>query len=98
MVVNGLTESVATMAAGRNTNYPPWPGQSFTTDTENGLALLGCPNGWGVGYMLTQHSATSLGRKTVDRVAVFGDPVGGFTVRLNLGFHIAGWTPPSVGL
>lgn len=50
----------------------PWPGITVQTSTDPGKALVGCPNGYGVGYMLAQNTA-SLGHKTIDSVVVFAD-------------------------
>ena len=60
-----------------------WPGIAFKADSENGKVLLGCPNGFGVGFMLAQHKV-QLGNKTVGSIRVFGDS----TKHLNLLFEI----------
>jgi hypothetical protein len=49
---------------------PRWPGVSFDTDTRAATALLGTPNGIGVGWLLAQHKR-ELGHKVVDKVVVF---------------------------
>ncbi|KAH7400637.1 hypothetical protein DE146DRAFT_781153 [Phaeosphaeria sp. MPI-PUGE-AT-0046c] len=49
---------------------PPWPGITFKTDTAEGEALLGTPNGSGVAYMLIEHGE-ALGHKQVERIFVF---------------------------
>ena len=61
-----------------------WPGMPFETTTDAGTALLGSPNGWGVGYMVAQHNQ-ELGGKVVDRVVVFSDLFFPFP---NIAFHI----------
>ncbi|MCJ1333503.1 hypothetical protein MMC10_010203 [Thelotrema lepadinum] len=92
-ITNSLTNEVAETATGRDDNYPTWPGVSFQTDTEQGKSLVGCPNGWGVAFMLGQRADTTLGRKTIDRVAVMGNPFDGDeTVNMNLAFHVTNWT------
>lgn len=47
-----------------------WPGLTFSIDSEEGLAILGTPNGSGTAYLLAQHRE-QLGYKTIDRVTVF---------------------------
>ncbi|PSN75361.1 hypothetical protein BS50DRAFT_568037 [Corynespora cassiicola Philippines] len=49
----------------------PWPGVTFGMDTEEGKAVLGTINGSGVAYLLAQRRE-ALGRKTVEKVTVFG--------------------------
>jgi hypothetical protein len=43
--------------------------------TEGGRAILGSPNGKGIGYFLSQHK-DQLGVKTVESVTVFTTPGG----------------------
>ncbi|PSN61384.1 hypothetical protein BS50DRAFT_651489 [Corynespora cassiicola Philippines] len=47
-----------------------WPGVTFGMNTREGQALLGSPNGTGVGYLLAQHKR-QLGCLTVGSVTVF---------------------------
>lgn len=42
----------------------PWPGLTFGMDTEEGQALLGCPNGFAVAYLLMDR-AKQLGRRNL---------------------------------
>lgn len=59
-----------------NMNWlPTWPGVTFPVaeNCEAGMALLGTPNGAGVGYLLAQHRE-QLGRKYVGWVTVFYAP------------------------
>ncbi|KAL5114890.1 hypothetical protein ACEQ8H_007208 [Pleosporales sp. CAS-2024a] len=49
---------------------PAWPGTAFEMDTEEAVALLGTPNGKGVGWLLAQHKE-ELGHRVVHRVSVF---------------------------
>jgi len=51
-----------------------WPGVEFDAKSDNGMALLGTPNGAGVAWMLAQHRA-QLGHKVVDKVVLFRHPV-----------------------
>jgi hypothetical protein len=60
----------------------PWPGVSYGTNSEEGQALLGTPNGSSVAYMLIQHKH-QLGHKTVDKITVFENDF-----QLMLLFHI----------
>ena len=34
---------------------PPWPGVKVDINTEEGAALLGSPNGYGLGFFLVDH-------------------------------------------
>ena len=61
-----------------------WPGVSFSTSEQPGIALVGSPNGWGVAFMLSQHH--TLGPMTIDKVHVFMND----RRQWNLAFHI-GW-------
>ncbi|PSN75359.1 hypothetical protein BS50DRAFT_616031 [Corynespora cassiicola Philippines] len=47
-----------------------WPGVTFRTDSLEGRALLGTPNGAGVAWLLAQHRE-QLGWRVVDQVTVF---------------------------
>ncbi|MCJ1332797.1 hypothetical protein MMC10_009491 [Thelotrema lepadinum] len=67
----------------QDATLPPWPGKSFTTDTDQGKALLGCPNGYGNGFLLAQHT-DQLGSKTVDKVIIFKDDNSQFS----MAFHV----------
>lgn len=49
-----------------------WPGVTFNMESTGGRAILGCPNGYGVAYLLLQHRK-QLGRKRVKGVTVFED-------------------------
>ncbi|KAF2828230.1 hypothetical protein CC86DRAFT_439187 [Ophiobolus disseminans] len=46
-----------------------WPGASFMTNTEEGHALLGSPNGGVFAYFLLQHKA-ELGHKTITKITI----------------------------
>jgi len=51
---------------------PQWPGITYQIDTDEAQALLGTPNGLGVGWLLAQHKDDSeLGHKIVDEVTLF---------------------------
>ena len=60
-----------------------WPGTSFAASSEQGYALIGCPNGVGVAYLLAQH-VTVLGSKYVDQVVVFAND----NNQLSLAWHV----------
>lgn len=68
----------------------PWPGKEFiigpvtpNVEDQAPVALVGCPNGYGTGYLLAQHNA-EYGGKTIDRVRVFSDDMG----ELGIAWHI----------
>ncbi|KAH8724374.1 hypothetical protein GQ44DRAFT_728022 [Phaeosphaeriaceae sp. PMI808] len=54
---------------------PRWPGIEFSMETAEGQALLGTPNGSGVGFLLIQHKR-DLGHKVVEKVRVFFPDLG----------------------
>ncbi|QDS73117.1 hypothetical protein FKW77_001062 [Venturia effusa] len=49
---------------------PPWPGKTFSMDSEAGKVLLGSPNGRGVAWFLLQHKM-AFGLKTITSAVVF---------------------------
>ena len=76
---------------GGDDGYPEWPGTilDLQEDEDRVATLLGCPNGWSVGYMLGQHAHTELGRKAVDKVAIVGNAAEvPNRIKQNLAFHI----------
>ncbi|KAH7071431.1 hypothetical protein BKA63DRAFT_605467 [Paraphoma chrysanthemicola] len=53
------------------TEVPPWPGVTFNLNGDNeGMALLGSPNGLAAGFFLAQHK-TQLGEKLISKITVF---------------------------
>ena len=80
-VCRGVAKTVYTWT--QDAALPAWPGISFNTNTEQGKALLGCPNGYGNAFMLAEHT-DQLGSKTVDRVVIFKDDSSQFS----MAFHI----------
>lgn len=70
---------------------PHWPGLSFGTEQEEAQALLGTPNGCGVGWLLAQRK-TELGHKVIDKVTIFFSELdhedGDIELQPNLMFHI----------
>ena len=80
-VVNKVCLDVAKQAT-RNPDiysFPHWPGISFqvagdygSTVTQWAKALIGCPNGYGVAYMLSQFRL-KFGPRTINNVYVFGN-------------------------
>lgn len=74
-VVNQDTKDLAiwiTDADGMLHNIPRWPGEDFAADSDGFAALLACPNGVGVAYLLLQHQK-QLGQKTITSVKVWYD-------------------------
>ena len=57
-------------ASGYQLKQLPYPGRTYSTETEAGKAILGSMNGCGVGFLLAQHKA-DLGHKEVVSVQVF---------------------------
>jgi hypothetical protein len=49
---------------------PRWPGVDFDIKSDEGLALLGTPNGNGIGWLLAQHKR-ELGHKVIIKVTIF---------------------------
>ncbi|KAF2876222.1 hypothetical protein BDV95DRAFT_560268 [Massariosphaeria phaeospora] len=49
-----------------------WPGVEFDAESDEGKAILGSPNGSGIGFFLTQHKKW-LGNKMVVKLTVFQD-------------------------
>ena len=92
-VADDITNLVIQKATGRSTNFPKWPGKSFTTRWGNGKALVGCPNGFGVLYLVGQHTQTALGYKTVDKAYIFADQMTQPTWGQNIAFHLKTFTP-----
>ncbi|MCJ1331848.1 hypothetical protein MMC10_008540 [Thelotrema lepadinum] len=68
--------------------FPVWPGTEYTTTTDEGKALVGCPSGWGVAFMLGQHRQTDLGIKIIDKIHVFADKAPTPWRNPNLAFHL----------
>ncbi|EMD67412.1 hypothetical protein COCSADRAFT_83739 [Bipolaris sorokiniana ND90Pr] len=79
-VVNEETGRLIEHAMEKNGHdeVPPWPGVRFNPETEEYRALLGSPNGIGVGYFLAQHKREMGGNKYVSHIIVFmeDDPTG----------------------
>ncbi|MCJ1328101.1 hypothetical protein MMC10_004776 [Thelotrema lepadinum] len=85
-VSNQETKDVVNRALA-NLQYPSpvsrgWPGAILvpsrsTTETADqaAVAMLGCPNGHGIAYLLSQHVA-QYGHKIIDQVNVFTDSTG----------------------
>ena len=61
---------IATCLQKKGKQLSEWPGTDFGTETDEGHALLGSPNGAAFAYFLMQHKA-ELGRKTITKVTVF---------------------------
>jgi len=63
-VVNPATVMTAERAAGLSFKAE-WPGITFSMSDERGQAMLGTPNGAGIGYLLATHKE-QLGDKTIE--------------------------------
>ncbi|KAI7490591.1 hypothetical protein KC357_g1947 [Hortaea werneckii] len=73
MIKNPETKAIVKQAlGGRLQNVRPWPGKSFRVSqgSEVGKALLGSPNGSGVGFMFADRK-TDLGKKVVSEIIIF---------------------------
>ncbi|KAF1358006.1 hypothetical protein EJ07DRAFT_126217 [Lizonia empirigonia] len=51
--------------------YGPWPGTTFSVDSDEGKVLLGCSNGRGHGYFLAQHKPQLGGNMYISKIQVF---------------------------
>jgi hypothetical protein len=71
---------------------PRWPGVIFTMNSEEGMALLGTPNGSGVAWLLAQHKK-ELGHKCVEKVRLWYSLTG----PPNLLFHLRMWRSRRMG-
>ena len=70
--------------------------RTFPVDTEQGMALLGTPNGAGVVYLLTQHRE-AFGYLMIEAITVFiRQTYGVASGSLNLVFHLAPGPRPSL--
>ena len=79
-----VTQRVAQEAlCATNQRKKSWPGATFKTSDQPGMALLGSPNGWSVGFMLSQHR--TLGPMTIDRVNVFMNNRGQWDIAFHMG-------------
>ncbi|KAI4150596.1 MAG: hypothetical protein LQ340_003987, partial [Diploschistes diacapsis] len=89
-VLNPVSEAVANTVFGTSGNsaWPAWPGRGFVPyDSVYGQpakALIGCPNGHGVAYLLAQH-VREYGPRAIDEVRVFGSD----SELLCMGWHVA---------
>jgi hypothetical protein len=72
-VVNDETRNIVVEALRKKKlpNIPSFPGKyTFSMDTDEGLAMLGTPNGAAGGWMLAEHRAI-FGIKTIESVTVW---------------------------
>ena len=44
-ILNSVTHNAIEKATGKEDNYPIWPGLQSQTNTQEGQAMIGCPNG-----------------------------------------------------
>ncbi|KAJ5403995.1 hypothetical protein N7509_003866 [Penicillium cosmopolitanum] len=68
-VINTQSKAIAAQAFGGEP-VPRWPGRSFDLSTDEGLAILGTPNGAGVAWFLINHKP-ELGVRAPNKVTVF---------------------------
>jgi hypothetical protein len=74
-IINSVTTNIATQVASEHQaahGIPGWPGADFAAGSDEFAALLACPNGVGVAWLLLQHRE-QMGHKTVSSVKVFHD-------------------------
>lgn len=79
IVINEQSLSTMRQAVGEADNFDDWDkyspmqenGRTFRPGSDEYYALLYCPNGRGIGWLLTQHKA-QLGLLTVFSITVFG--------------------------
>ena len=69
---NELTKSIMNRALKELGLYrdPGWPGFEFSMDSDGAKAILGSPNGLGIGYLLGQHKK-ELGNMEVKFIRIF---------------------------
>jgi hypothetical protein len=66
-IVNHDTSTIIEDAAGDELIHSPWPGLTEDMTDQRGRAILGTPNGQGIGYLLATHKA-EFGQLTVKNV------------------------------
>lgn len=71
-VANQVTKEIILHAVGGPTKLQSWPGEDFGVEENAGLAMLGTPNGLGIGWLLAQHKA-DFGVKRVKGVRVWDE-------------------------
>ncbi|ORX94814.1 hypothetical protein BCR34DRAFT_205657 [Clohesyomyces aquaticus] len=71
----------------RNTQLSAFPGEQFDATSDEGKALIGSPNGVGVGYLLLQHKP-QLGNLKISKIDVFSTIHDGYAWEAVLIFHI----------
>ena len=77
-IINSRTRAIIfSILRARNADLTAFPGITFKSDTLEGQALIGTPNGQGVAWLLIQHKR-QLGHKVIDEISVYdengGDP------------------------
>lgn len=91
-VRNEVTLKVAYQAIGGEGNLKTWPGTTFRMSEDNGKALAGTPNMYGILYSLWQHP-DDWGGKKLHSVTVFKDGRGELSLFIILE-NEDGDTPP----
>ena len=70
-ISNDITNDLIKRAlSNKKQKLTAWPGSSFSPDSDEFKALLGSPNGGGIGWLLINHKV-QLGLKTVSKITVF---------------------------
>ncbi|PSN67639.1 hypothetical protein BS50DRAFT_664959 [Corynespora cassiicola Philippines] len=94
-VVNQDTRGIILRALGnRKKTLALWPGIDFDMESDEGKALMGSPNGIGIGYLLIQRKP-ELGTKFISKVRVWKqEPFENFAHML---FYIEEWNTPEAG-
>ena len=97
-VTNRDCMAVAKYATGLDLGtFQAWPGSMFKMDSLAGQALLGCPDGKGVAWLVAQHATSGLGRKEIDSVAVYGNVrPSGMNPGMGIAFSIQDLKSPNV--
>ena len=81
-VVNLETVMTTKRAAGISFKAD-WPGITFSMSDERGQAMLGTPNGAGIGYLLATHKE-QLGDKAIETVQAWWQAFRGRTVTIHI--------------
>ena len=90
MVSNPYTESIAEQAVQAvGSSVRAWPGTVLSDATQDPFkAIVGSPNGYGIGYLLASHHSI-FGTKTYTDITVFNDAYSDLGILFTLG------SPPS---
>ncbi|KAF2728424.1 hypothetical protein EJ04DRAFT_569550 [Polyplosphaeria fusca] len=71
-IMNWLTLGINREAHNRKGEQDdPWPGVEFSTDSDEGKALMASPNGYGVAYLLIQHKKQLGKYRKVSKITMY---------------------------